>query len=150
MLLVGLGWYAWSALRHPGFLWYAVVDNHLLNAVGLRNFPDEDVPLGTGEFLAVAALGAFPWVIPAGLMVVSLYRGRAWRDPEETPWVALAVWVIGMWGLFTLSAFKLPHYGLPGNPEVALLAARWWTEREERRRAPALVHAGLFAFLALG
>jgi len=150
MPLVGLGWYAWSALRYPGFLWYAVVDNHILNAVGLRQFPDEDVPLATGEFLSVAALGAFPWIIPAGLMVVSLYRRRAWRDPEETPWVALAVWVIGLWGLFTLSTFKLPHYGLPAYPAVALLAARWWTERGERSRAPALVHMGLFALVAVG
>jgi 4-amino-4-deoxy-L-arabinose transferase-like glycosyltransferase len=150
MLLVGLGWYAWSALRHPGFLWYAVVDNHILNAVGLRHFPDEDVSLATGEFLAVAALGAFPWIIPAGLMVVSLYRRRAWRDPEETPWVALAVWVIGLWALFTLATFKLPHYGLPAYPAIALLAARWWTERGERGRAPALVHAGLFALVAVG
>ena len=150
MLLVGLGWYAWSALQHPGFLWYAVVDNHLLNAVGLRHFPDEDIPLATGEFITVAALGAFPWVIPAGLMVVSLIRRRAWRLPEETPWVALAVWVIGLWGLFTLSTFKLPHYGMPAYPAVALLAARWWTERGERGRAPALVHAGLFALTVVG
>ena len=150
MLLVGLGWYAWSALRHPGFLWYAVVDNHILNAVGLRHFPDEDVPLATGEFLAVAALGAFPWVIAAGLMMVTLYRRRAWRDPKETPWVALAVWVLGLWGLFALLAFKLPHYGLPAYPAVALLAARWWTERGERGRAPALIHAGLFALIAVG
>jgi hypothetical protein len=150
MLLVGLGWYAWSAVRHPGFLWYAVVDNHILNAVGLRHFPDEDVPLATGEFLAVAALGAFPWVIAAGLMMVSLIRRRAWRDPEETPWVALAVWAVGLWGLFTLSTFKLPHYGLPAYPAIALLAARWWTERGERGRAPALAHAGLFALIAVG
>ena len=150
MLLVGLGWYAWSALRHPGFLWYTIVDNHLLNAVGLRQFPDEDVPLATGEFLSVATLGAFPWIIPAGLMVLSLYRRRAWRDPEETPWVALAVWIIGLWGLFTVSSFKLPHYGLPAYPAVALLAARWWTERGVHGRAPALVHAGLFALIAVG
>ena len=150
MLFLGLGWYAWSALRHPGFLWYVVVDNHLLNAVGLRRFPDEDVPLATGEFLTVAALGAFPWVIAAGLMMVSLYRRRAWRDPEETPWIALALWVVGLWGLFTLSTFKLPHYGLPAYPAIALLAARWWTERAGRSRAPALVHVGLFAILAVG
>lgn len=150
MLLVGLGWYAWSALRQPGFLWYAVVDNHLLNAIGLRRFPDEDVPLATGEFLTVAALGAFPWIIAAALMVWSLIRRRAWRDPEETPWVALALWVLGLWGLFTLSAFKLPHYGLPAYPAVALLAARWWTERAGRVRVPALVHAGLFTLMAVG
>ena len=150
MLLLGLGWYAWSGLRHPGFLWYVAVDNHLLNAVGLRRFPDEDVPLATGEFLTVAALGAFPWIIPAGLMLGSLIRRRAWRDPEETPWVALALWVVGLWSLFTLSTFKLPHYGLPAYPAVALLAARWWTERTGRSRAPALAHVGLFAILAVG
>jgi hypothetical protein len=148
MLTVGLGWYVWSALQHPGFLWYAVVDNHLLNAVGLRRFPDEDVPLGSVEFLTVAALGAFPWIVPAGLMVVSLIRRRAWRDPGEAPWVALALWWMGLWVLFTLSAFKLPHYGLPAYPAVVLLAARWWTERPERGRAPALVHLALFALLA--
>jgi hypothetical protein len=148
MLLLGLGWYAWSALQHPGFLWYVVVDNHLLNAVGLRRFPDEDVPLGAGEFLSVAALGAFPWIVPAGLMVISLIRRRAWRDPREAPWVALALWLTGPWGLLTLSAFRLPHYGLPAYPAVALLAARWWTERAERSRVPALVHVALFALLA--
>jgi hypothetical protein len=150
MLVAGLGWYAWSALRHPGFLWYAVVDNHLLNAVGLRRFPDEDVPLAALEFLSVAALGAFPWIIPAGLMVVSLCRRRAWRDPAEMPWVALALWLIGLWGFFTVSAFKLPHYGLPAYPAIALLAARWWTERAERSRAPALAHLALLALLASG
>ena len=150
MLVLGLGWYAWSALRHPGFLWYAVVDNHVLNAMGLRRFPDEDVPLAALEFLSVAALGAFPWIIPAGLMLLSLVRRRAWRDPAEAPWIALALWLVGLWGLFTLSAFKLPHYGLPAYPAVALLAARWWTERPDNGRAPALAHLALCAFLAAG
>jgi len=150
MLLLGLGWYAWSALRHPGFLWYTVVDNHILNAVGLRQFPDEDIPLAAGEFLTVAALGAFPWIIPAGLQVASLIRRRAWRDPAEVPWVTLAAWAVGLWGFFSLLAFKLPQYGLPAYPAVALLAARWWTERGGRTRAPALAHAGLFVLLAAG
>jgi hypothetical protein len=150
MLVVGLGWYAWSALRHPGFLWYAVVDNHVLNVMGLRRFPDEDVPLAALEFLSVAALGALPWIIPAGLMLLALVRRRAWRDPAEAPWIALALWLVGLWGFFTLSAFKLPHYGLPAYPAVALLAARWWTERPDNGRAPALGHLALFALLAAG
>jgi hypothetical protein len=150
MLVVGLGWYAWSALRHPGFLWYAVVDNHVLNVMGLRRFPDEDVPLAALEFLSVAALGALPWIIPAGLMLLALVRRRAWRDPAEAPWIALALWLVGLWGFFTLSAFKLPHYGLPAYPAVALLAARWWTERPDNGRTPALGHLALFALLAAG
>jgi hypothetical protein len=37
---------------------------------------------------------------------------------------------------------------LPAYPAVVVLAARWWTERPERGRAPALVHLALFALLA--
>ncbi len=150
MLLLGLGWYAWAGLRQPGFLWYTVVDNHLLNAAGLRRFPDEDVPLGTGEFLAVSALGAFPWVVAAVGTVASLLWRRAWRDPDEAPWMALSIWSAGLWALFVVSAFKLPHYALPAYPAVALLAARWWIEDPTGGRRPALVHLALFAPLAVG
>jgi hypothetical protein len=31
----------------PGFLWYTVVDSHILNVARQRVFPDEDVPLST-------------------------------------------------------------------------------------------------------
>src|SRR5205823_2661800 len=61
LLVLGLGWYALASMRNPGFLWYTVVDNHLLNAVQLRRFPDEDVSLSSLEFLLVAGLGALPW-----------------------------------------------------------------------------------------
>jgi hypothetical protein len=149
MLLLGLGWYVWAGLRHQGFFWYTVVDNHLLNAAGLRRFPDEDVPLGTGEFLAVSALGAFPWIVAAAGTVVSLVRRRAWRDPDEAPWMALSIWGAGLWALFVVSAFKLPHYALPAYPAVALLAARWWMEDSTSGRRPALVHLALFAPLAV-
>ena len=149
MLVLGLGWYAWAAITHRGFLWYTVVDNHLLNAMGQRRFPDEDVPLGAVEFLVVSALGAFPWIVAGVGAILSLVRRRAWRDPEEAPWVALAIWTIGLWALVSLSAFRLPHYGLPAYPAVALLAARWWSEDDVARRWPAAVHAGLFGLLAI-
>ena len=149
MLVLGLGWYAWAALRHSGFLWYTVVDNHLLNAVGVRHFPDEDVPLGTVEFLAVSTLGAFPWIVAAAGTVASLVRRRAWRDPAEAPWIALATWVLGLWVLFSVAAFKLPHYGLPAYPAIALLAARWWSEDASSGRTPAVLHLLLFAPLAI-
>jgi len=148
LLLVGFGWYALASARNPGFLWYTVVDNHLLNAVQMRRFPDEDVPLSSLEFLAVAGLGAFPWIVPAALEMGTLVRRRAWRDPEEIPWVALGLWAAGLFGVFTLSAFKLPHYGLPAYPAVALLAARWWSEREGRSRRPALAYLAVFALMA--
>jgi 4-amino-4-deoxy-L-arabinose transferase-like glycosyltransferase len=148
LLVLGLGWYALASMRNPGFLWYTVVDNHLLNAVQQRRFPDEDVPLSSLEFLLVAGLGAFPWTIPAVLEVGQLVRRRAWKIAEDIPWVALALWAIGLVLVFTLSAFKLPHYGLPAYPAIALLAARWWSRRDGRDRRPALWHLAMFALLA--
>src|SRR5207248_2993497 len=64
LFVIGFGWYVLAAVRNAGFLWYTVVDNHLLNALRVRHFPDEDIPLSTLEFLAVSVLGAFPWIIP--------------------------------------------------------------------------------------
>jgi 4-amino-4-deoxy-L-arabinose transferase-like glycosyltransferase len=130
LLAVGFGWYVMAALRNAGFLWYTVVDNHLLNAIRLRHFPDEDVPLSALEFLAVSGLGALPWVIPAALAMASLVRRRAWRDPSETPWVVLALWAAGLFVVTAVMPFKLPHYALPAYPAIALLAARGWQDRE--------------------
>jgi 4-amino-4-deoxy-L-arabinose transferase-like glycosyltransferase len=148
LLAIGLGWYVAAAVRNSGFLWYTVVDNHLLNAVRLRRFPDEDVPLSALEFLVVSAVGALPWVIPAGLAIASLARRRAWRDPSETPWVALALWVTGVFVVFALMPFKLPHYALPAYPAIALLAARGWLDRGARARGLIGAHALLLALAA--
>ena len=148
MLALGVGWYAAVAAAEPSFLWYTVVDNHVLNVARMRVFPDEDVPLSALEFLAAAGFGAFPWVLAAGAAVVALGRRRAWRDPAEAPWVALALWAVGVLGLFTLSPFKLPHYGLPAYPALALLAARAWREAAPRPRG--LIGAHLVLFLLLG
>lgn len=149
LLVIGFAWYAAVGLRNPGFWWYTVVDNHLLNAVRIRHFPDEDVPLTSPEFLAIAGLGAFPWIIPASLMMVALLRRRAWRRPEEVPWVALALWAAGLFVVFTALPFKLPHYGLPAYPAIALLAARWWREHAAPARALLAIHLGTFAAIAL-
>jgi 4-amino-4-deoxy-L-arabinose transferase-like glycosyltransferase len=150
LMILGFGWYLVAAMLSPGFLWYTVVDNHVLNALRLRQFPDEDVPLSSAEFLAVSGLGAFPWIIPAGLQVIALCRRRAWRNPAETAWVALALWTTGLIALFALSPFKLPHYALPAYPAIALLAVRFWKERSVGGRALVGLHLALFAALAVG
>jgi len=147
-LLVAFGWWIEAERATPGFIWYTVVDNHLLNAVLARRFPDEDVPLRAGEFVIVALLGAAPWIVPAGGCLWRLVRTRAWRDPAETAWVVLGVWAVGVLAVTTVVPFRLPHYGLPAYPALALLAARGW--RDLGVRTLAWLHAVLFALLALG
>jgi 4-amino-4-deoxy-L-arabinose transferase-like glycosyltransferase len=150
MAVIGLGWYALVAVLEPAFLWYTVVDNHVLNVARMRQFPDEDVPLSALEFMAAAGFGAFPWVVAAAVAVGALLRRRAWREPAEMPWVALAIWAVGVLALFTLSPFKLPHYGLPAYPALALLAARAWRDATPRPRGLIGAHLVLFAVLGAG
>ena len=145
-IVLALGWWAFAEVRTPGYVWYTVVDNHLLNLARARHFPDEDVPLGAAEFLAVALVGAAPWALAAAASVVDLARRRAWRYPEELPWVALAVWTVGVLAITALSPFRLPHYGLPAYPMLALLAARAWRSHAARWLVP--VHAALFVTIA--
>jgi 4-amino-4-deoxy-L-arabinose transferase-like glycosyltransferase len=145
--MLAFGWWAWAEAATPGFAWYTVIDNHLLNVARARHFPDEDIPLSAAEFVTVALLGAAPWVVPAGGVVVSLARRRAWREPGEVAWIALAVWAVGVLGGTALVAFRLPHYGLPAYPAIALLAARGW--RDLGVRWLAVVHAVALAALGL-
>jgi len=144
---LGVGWWIVSDVRTPGTLWYTVVDNKILNVLGSRVFPDEDVPLSAFEFLTVALLGALPWSLGAVVTIVALLRARAWRDPAEIPWTALSLWTLGVIGVTVLSRFRLPHYGLPVYPAVALLAARAW--RSSDTRWLAMAHAALLGALSL-
>ena len=150
VVVIGFGWYAVAAMTEPAFLWYTVVDNHVLNVARMRQFPDEDVPLSAIEFLTAAGFGAFPWILAAAVAVGALVRARAWRDPAELPWVALALWVVGVLAFFTVSPFKLPHYGLPAYPALALLAARAWRDAAPRPRGLIAAHLVLFALAGAG
>lgn len=131
LLLVAVPWYALEEWRQHGFLWYTIVDNHLLNFARRRVFPDEDVPLGALEFIAVTAAGFFPWAL-ALPWAAGRALGRVAATASDRMWLLLAVWAVAVLGFFTLSPFKLPHYGLPAFPAMALLVARLCDEGFER------------------
>ena len=130
LLAVALPWYVAVELRNSGFLWYTVVDNHLLNFTRQRVFPDEDVPLSALEFLAVNVLAFLPWTLALPWGVARAFK-RPWADAEARLWMLFALWALLLLGFFTLSPFKLPHYGLPAFPALALLAARAWDDSIE-------------------
>ena len=127
---IALPWYLLVERANPGFLWYTIVDNHLLNFTRQRVFPDEDVPLGALEFVLVTAAAFLPWALAAPWAVVRALR-RPWPDATARLWALLALWVVAVLGVFTVSPFKLPHYGLPAFPALALLVARVWDESIE-------------------
>jgi len=151
-LAIAVPWYVAVEIQHRGFLWYTVVDNHLLNLARQREFPDEDVPLSTLEFLAVTAAGFFPWVLALPL-AARRALARPWLIAEDRLWAFLAIWTVAILGVFALSPFKLPHYGLPAFPPMALLAARLWDETIERPsgapRSFTLLTPALLAVLAV-
>jgi 4-amino-4-deoxy-L-arabinose transferase-like glycosyltransferase len=127
LLVVALPWYLVVELRNEGFLWYTVVDNHLLNFARQRAFPDEDVPLGALQFLAVTALAFLPWTLALPWALRRALRSP-WEDATARLWALLGLWAVVVVGFFTVSPFKLPHYGLPAFPALALLTARAWDD----------------------
>jgi 4-amino-4-deoxy-L-arabinose transferase-like glycosyltransferase len=131
LIAIAAPWHLVVEAQHRGFLWYTVMDNHVLNLSRQRAFPDEDVPLSALEFLAVTAVGFFPWVLAVPVAVWRALR-QPWETAEARVWMLLAVWAVGVVGIFAASPFKLPHYGLPALPAMALLAARMWDEAIER------------------
>jgi len=120
-------WHAAMEAVNPGFLWYTVVDNHVLNVAPQRVFADEDVRLSELEFLAVTAVGFLPWTLALPVAAWRALRGP-WDSAERRVWLLLSLWSIGAIGLFALSPVKLPHYGLVAFPAMALLAARAWSD----------------------
>ena len=106
------------------------MDNHLLNFTRQRVFPDEDVPLGSIEFLAVTAGAFLPWALALPSALTRAFR-RPWGDATARLWLLFGLWAVCVIGFFTISPFKLPHYGLPAFPALALLVARVWDETIE-------------------
>jgi len=152
LLIVATPWYLAVEAQNGGFLWYTIVDNHLLNLVRQRAFPDEDVPLRGIEFLFVTAVAFVPWVAAAPIGFA-----RALREPPATLeaklWRIFGLWAFVVIGFFAVTPFKLPHYAFPAFPALALLAARVWDEALGDLRTPRLTLVPvlvLFVLLAAG
>jgi 4-amino-4-deoxy-L-arabinose transferase-like glycosyltransferase len=75
----------------------------------------------------VTAIGFLPWCLAVPWALWRRLRGP-WRTPEDRAWLLLAIWPRESLAVFTLSPFKLPHYGLPAFPALALPGRKLWDE----------------------
>jgi 4-amino-4-deoxy-L-arabinose transferase-like glycosyltransferase len=127
LVAVALPWYLAVEMRNDGFLWYTLVDNHVLNFARQRAYPDEDVPLGAVQFLGVTVLAFLPWMLSVPWALRRSLR-PPWPDANTRLWALVGLWAVIVVAFFAASPFKLPHYGLPAFPALALLAARAWDD----------------------
>jgi 4-amino-4-deoxy-L-arabinose transferase-like glycosyltransferase len=91
----------------------------------------------------------FPWCIWLPPAVAAIWRKRkSWSLTESY----LITGIVLIFGIFTLSRTKLPHYTLPAFPFMALLMAAWWGVERERafRRTAIAMTAGALALTMVG
>ena len=154
-VVIALPWYLVMEARNPGFLWHTLVDNHLYSLTRQRPFPDENVPLGSLEFLVVTLLAFLPWSLALPWALARALQ-RRWENATARLWLLFGLWAVAVLGFFTVVPFKLPYYGLSAFPAFALLVARAWDEAIEGAPGAPSVRAllapvlGLFALVTAG
>jgi len=150
-LLLALPWHVVAAVRHAGFFWDYIVNQHLLFFFD-RKLPRDSVPVSLDVFWAAFALRLFPWTIFVPLAVgAGIWRaGRQRAAPGDR---LMLTWAAVVLLFFSASAARMEHYSIPALPAVALLLAKLFrdyahgTNRSLTRlvTAHALVFAGLAA-----
>jgi len=150
--LLVLPWHVLAAVRHPGFAWDYVVNQHLLFFLD-RKLPRDSSGDTLGFFWAAYAGRATPWILLGPLTLAEAVRGaraRATGVPRETALVW--AWAGGLLLFFSCAPSRLEHYGMPALPAAALLAARVWQRARTDGLGPQawrfLVAAGVTAVVA--
>ncbi|HEX2226806.1 MAG TPA: glycosyltransferase family 39 protein [Candidatus Binatia bacterium] len=119
-LLIVLPWYVLSEMRNPGYLHYFILEEHLLRYTSAEF--ERSQPWY--YFIAVAAVGFFPWI---GLLPQAVHE--AWRRRREGINQFLGFWAVLPVLFFSFSQSQLPQYILPVLPAFALITGRFLSER---------------------
>jgi len=126
-VLLVVPWHVVAALRHPGFLWDYVVNQHLLFFFD-QKLPRDSVPVSLSVFWAAFLLRMFPWTLFLPLALVRFTT--AGRNARPVALLLLA-WGGTVLAFFSAASSRLEHYALPALPAVALLIGsllRHWSD----------------------
>jgi 4-amino-4-deoxy-L-arabinose transferase-like glycosyltransferase len=149
VVLLVAPWHLAIGLRHPGFLWDYIVNQHVLFFFD-KKWPRDSMPVPLATFWSAFAFRAFPWTIVLPLAIITAVR-RAVRDPQALGDRLALIWVAVVLVFFSVSPARMEHYSIPALPAVALLVARLFSGYV-RTSAPAtarLVTGHVVAFAAV-
>lgn len=137
-------WLVLMEYRNPGFLWYFVVNEHILRFLGTRE-PMDYVEVPLLAFWGLHLIWLFPWSV----YLATLARPANFRAALERHGDALVVplaWAATILLFFSLSSSRLEYYTMPALPALAILAgmqcAGYW-DRGLGRAGLALAVLGL-------
>jgi 4-amino-4-deoxy-L-arabinose transferase-like glycosyltransferase len=146
--LIAVPWHVAMAMRHPDFLWFYFIHEHVLRyataEAGRQQFP--------GFLLAVLLAGCLPWtgLLPAAARRMwAAIRDRA--GERRSGLIFLWLWLGVILLFFSLSRSQLVPYILPVVPAMAVLLAETVAGGGENRlaRIGAAVGSGLGGLLGL-
>jgi 4-amino-4-deoxy-L-arabinose transferase-like glycosyltransferase len=149
VVAIAVPWCGLVALRNPGFVWDAVVNQQLLRLFNAE-LPRDFVPDSFGFFWAMFLVRTLPWslLLPAALLHAS--RAVAGRPALRLP----VVWIAVVLAFFSLIPSRLEHYSLPALPAVALVVSVFLVDGAAGRarvgRAWAIAPLAAGALLSLG
>ena len=95
-------------------------------------------------YFVVVLLGCAPWSVylPAAIARLQFWQPGYWRQQPRKMHLGLfaLIWLVVIFGFFTLARTKLPSYVLPLVPAAAILVSLFWSESMLRPR----FHLGLW------
>jgi 4-amino-4-deoxy-L-arabinose transferase-like glycosyltransferase len=143
-------WHVAVAVRHEGFLWDYIVNQHLLFFLDLKQ-PRDSIPIPLGDFWMAFLLHALPWTLL--LPAVLIWSVRHAREPQGARSYRIPLaWAAGTMLFFSAATSRLEHYCLPAVPAVVLLVVallRHGTGEAAPWRKLVVAHFALLAALCL-
>ncbi|HVO33706.1 MAG TPA: phospholipid carrier-dependent glycosyltransferase [Elusimicrobiota bacterium] len=142
-LLIAAPWYIVVSWRHPFFIPFFFVHEHLaryFTSVHHRSGP-------VYYFVPVLAAGFLPWIFFLPKVVITWLGHQRARMRRDAVGAMLVIWSGFIFLFFSLSHSKLIGYVLPIIPALALLLAAEWEEAMDVKPAPRWMSWGIGALI---